>query len=401
LKNSQLILRLANHAKGTYFVLLLIYPMLTIPEALTGLIAKGVIDVLQGAPSLSFLYGNISISVGQTVSQRMDVGFMLIWVLVGINVIHVIPYFAGYYWFVRLRLMLIALLIRNMLISVYRLPGAVELFDTPGEAISRFRGDTEQAAQFIFSSQDVASSLLVGIIAMVLLMTANPSITAIVFLPLLVVVIAAHVASARVEKYREASRKTTGDVTSIIGEVFGAVQAVQVACAEDRVIRHFRKYNEIRRKAGLKDLLFSNILGAVFNGVSTVGLGLVLLLVGKEMRKGTFSAGDFALFQYYLPWIMGIPGSLGGFLIQAKQAGVSMRRLVEMLHGDPPAKLVEHAPTCLWGKFPEIPVVVKRPEDRLESLEASALTYRHSSSGKGIEGVDIRIDRGSFVVITG
>ena len=44
-----------------------------------------------------------------------------------------------------------------------------------------------------------------------------------------------------------------------IGELFGAVQAVQVACAENRIIEHFRQFNERRRVAGLKDVLFEMV----------------------------------------------------------------------------------------------------------------------------------------------
>jgi ABC-type multidrug transport system fused ATPase/permease subunit len=38
---------------------------------------------------------------------------------------------------------------------------------------------------------------------------------------------------------------------------------------------------------------------------------------------------------------------------------------------------------------------------RLEKLEAAGLTYRYPDSGPGIEDVDLRLERGSFTVITG
>ncbi len=59
-------------------------------------------------------------------------------------------------------------------------------------------------------------------------------------LPLAVVTVVANLASQRIEKYREASRKAMGDVTDFIGEMFGAVQSVQVATAEERLVGHFR-----------------------------------------------------------------------------------------------------------------------------------------------------------------
>tara|TARA_B100000315_G_scaffold56297_1_gene50613 strand:- start:23834 stop:25645 length:1812 start_codon:yes stop_codon:yes gene_type:complete len=401
LNSKRLIFRLAGHAKGTYLILLLVFPVMSIPDAMTGLIAKGVFDILQGAETVSAVSGKLSFAVGTSTTERIDFTFLLVGFLFTLHLLHAIPYFAGYYWYVRLRMVLTALLTRNMLSSVYSRPGAEGLPDSAGEAISRFRGDTEQVAGFVYSSQHVVSSLLVGIAALMLLMTVDVMLTLIVFLPLLVVVIVAHVASARVQKYRRASRETTGDVTGAIGEFFGAVQAVQVAGAEDRVINHFSKFNEKRRQAGLKDLLFGNIMEAIFRGVSTIGLGMVLLLVGREMRTGAFTAGDFAMYQYYLGWIMGIPASLGSFLVGAQQVHVSMQRMTEMLRDDPPEKLVAGGPAYLWGEFPTITLVDKRPRDHFEQLEVSGLTCRFESNGKGIVDVDLSIKRGSFVVVTG
>ncbi|MDP7597875.1 MAG: ABC transporter ATP-binding protein [Pseudomonadales bacterium] len=401
MNSKRLVLRLAGHAKGTYLILLLIFPVMSIPDAMTGLVAKGVFDILQGAETISAVSDRLSLAVGSTRSERIDLTFLLVGFLFALHLIHAIPYFAGYYWFVRLRMVINSLLMRNMLGSVYRRPGAEGLPSSPGEAISRFRGDTEQVAGFILSSQQVAAGLLVGIAALMMLMTVDVMLTLIVFLPLLVVVTAAQVASARVQKYRRASRETTGDVTGVIGEVFGAVQAVQVAGAQDRVISHFRRFNEARRRAGLKDLLFGNILGAVFGGVSTIGLGMVHLLVGREMRTGAFSAGDFAMYQYYLGWIMGIPASLGSFLIGAQQVHVSIERMTEMLRDEWAETLAAGGSTYLWGDFPTIPLVEKRPEDRLQQLDVSGLTCRFATNDKGIADVDLSIKRGSFVVVTG
>jgi ATP-binding cassette, subfamily B, bacterial len=55
----------------------------------------------------------------------------------------------------------------------------------------------------------------------------------------------------------------------------------------------------------------------------------------------------------------------------------------------------------LHGLFPEVPAVERTPADRLERLEAVDLTYKHPSSGRGIEGVSLRLERGSFTVVTG
>ena len=297
MNSNRQVIQLALHAKGPYTVLLFVVPLMVLPGAVTGLVAKGVFDILQGVESVSALSGWIGFAVGGTVDQKINLVYWLVGGLVTMHLLHIFPYFFGYYWFNRMNFLITSVLQRNMLSSIYRRPGAEGLPDSAGEAISRFRGDPGEVAGFLFASHNLFVNLLVGALALVLLMSVNVLVTTIVFLPLLVIVAVAHVASAKVQKYRLASRETTGKVTGIIGEFFGAIQAVQVAGAENRVMNHFRKFNEARRKAGLKDLLFNNLLGAVFGGVSTIGLGVVLLLVGREMRSGAFSAGATARWQ--------------------------------------------------------------------------------------------------------
>jgi ATP-binding cassette subfamily B protein len=119
------------------------------------------------------------------------------------------------------------------------------------------------------------------------------------------------------------------------------------------------------------------------------------------MRTGSFSVGDFALFVSYLGWLTQVIGSFGHFLTQYRQSAVSLERLDELLQGAPPETLVRHAALYLRGELPETPYQPKGVQHRLGRLEASGLTYHYPASHKGITGVDLRLERGSFTVITG
>jgi ATP-binding cassette subfamily B protein len=84
-----------------------------------------------------------------------------------------------------------------------------------------------------------------------------------------------------------------------------------------------------------------------------------------------------------------------------KQAGVSLERMAKLLQGALPETLVKHGPVYMRGALPDVPHVVKTDAQRLESLCASGLTFKYPDSGRGIEGVNLRLDRGSFTVVTG
>jgi len=74
---------------------------------------------------------------------------------------------------------------------------------------------------------------------------------------------------------------------------------------------------------------------------------------------------------------------------------------VTLLQGAPAATLVKHEPLYLTRTIPELTTPGKGETQLLETLEAVELTYRYPDTGRGIERVSLRLERGSLVVITG
>jgi ATP-binding cassette subfamily B protein len=296
---------------------------------------------------------------------------------------------------------LAALLRKNLFVYILRRPGARAVPGSPGEAISRFRGDVDEIAGFMAESLILAGFGLFALVAVVVMLRINARITLVVLLPLVTVIVIVNLSMRRIERYRQALRKATGSVTDFLGEVFGAAQAIKVATAEAHVIDRFRTLNETRRTAGLKDRLLSEVLDSVFQNTVHLGTGVILLLAAQEMRAGTFTVGDFALFVYYLGFVTEFTGLIGSRWAWYKRVGVSFERLVALLQDAPPGTLVEHSPIYMRGDLPGVPHVPKTSAHHLEALDASGLTYVYPASRRGIEAVDLHLDRGSFTVITG
>ena len=293
------------------------------------------------------------------------------------------------------------LLRRNLLEHILQRPGAQAVPGSPGEALNRFRDDANEAENAISWTLDVIGMSLFAVSALTVLVGINARITVLVFTPLVVVVAVAHLASEHVSRYRKASRQATGDVAGALGEMFSAVQAVQVAAAEERVIAHFRRLNEQRRRFMLRDRVFTQGLESIFANTVNLGTGLILILAARSMQAGTFTVGDFALFVYYLNFVTNFTQFFGRFLAQYTQTGVAFQRMVSLLQGAPPATLVQHRPLYLAGRLPDLPFQPKTDSHRLESLEARGLTYHFPETGRGIEAVAFRMQHGQFVVITG
>jgi ABC-type multidrug transport system fused ATPase/permease subunit len=151
----------------------------------------------------------------------------------------------------------------------------------------------------------------------------------------------------------------------------------------------------------LKDRLFSEVLRSVNANMANVAIGAVLLLAATGAGGGHFTVGDFALFVSYLTRMAQWINFLGDVMAQHKRVGVSYERLVAMIEGAPPARLVEPAAVHLHGDLPAVPAVARTADDHLRRLDVRGLTFRHPSTGRGVEGIDLTIERGTLTVITG
>lgn len=294
-----------------------------------------------------------------------------------------------------------ALLHKNMLSRILELPGARSLPEAPGEAISRFRGDVWEVPFYALWLNDVTANAIFLVIALAIMISINARIALFALLPLILVILVANGATGRIQAYRQEMRKRSGIVTGFIAETFGAVQAIKVASSEDRIIDYFDTLNEKRRQAALKDRLFNEMLGSIFQNSGNIGTAIILLLAAQSLQAGEFSVGDFALFVAYLGNATGFGGFLGFLLARYKQASVAVDRMVRLLQGATPLSLVRHSPVHLSGSLPEIPFVPKTAVHHLEQLTAHNLSYLHPESERGVLAIDLRLAKGSFTVVTG
>ena len=324
----------------------------------------------------------------------------LLALLAGVGALNMSGLIAAAYFETTLHLYVDALLRKNMLRRVLDHPGARAVPVSPGEAVSRFRDDVTVASNFLSWTLDPVGQVLVLVIGIGFLISIDPVLTIGVFLPLLAVITVSRLAGKRIEHYRRANQESIGAVTGLLGEMFGAVQAVKVAGAEERVVDYFRGINDVRRKATLNDLVFNEILRSLSTNMANIGTGIILLLSAQSIRSGELSVGDFALFVSYLGWLSQVVTMFGFYLNQYRQFGVSVSRMGELLQGVPAENLVEHGPVYLRGDLPDLPGLPPNQE-RLEVLEARGLTAHYPDTNCGVTDIDLRIERGTMTVIVG
>ncbi len=273
--------------------------------------------------------------------------------------------------------------------------------ESPGEAVSRFRDDVTALAGYVMEFTWVLSVILFSVVALYIMAQIDPLITVGVIVPLSIITIASHMTLDRAYRLRKARQEATGDVAGFIGELFGSVEAVKVADAEEAALQRFREINDQRRATTLKDVLFVEGMLGLYNHIEELGMGLLLVLAAKSMRMGDFTVGDFALFVGYLFFVSTMSGMVGFLFTRYRQTNVSIDRLKQLMTGAPPGGLVERRPSYLRSAPPPVPHLAKTSADRLESLACSGLTYTHPESGLGVADIDLTLSRGSLTVVTG
>ena len=309
---------------------------------------------------------------------------------------------------IRMRFLMSGLMRINLLRHVLKRPGAVPLPYPLGETISRFRDDAYSAEDVIDWTDEIVVHSLIALGALVALAWIDLQITIIVTIPLVIVIVLTQWASAALTRYREASSQATSDVTGAIGSILAATQVIQAAGAEDRAIARISKLNGQRRRAMLTDAVASRAMGAIGGSVTGIGTGIVMLMAANTMRDGSLSVGEFVIFITWLGFVTDFTIDFGQFLAFYRQGGVAFTRMDVLLGDAPPESLVEHTPLHLRGPLPAIEGPMRQPDDRLEVVEARGLTYRHPQSGRsdegdsrGIEGIDLKLERGTLTVVTG
>ncbi|HLO30117.1 MAG TPA: ABC transporter ATP-binding protein [Anaerolineales bacterium] len=347
------------------------------------LIIKAFFDMLTGAAPLTFgIWAIIAFTLGTWLGR-------------------IISTYGFYYADVPIFADIPALLRKNLLRHILQRPGASPLPDSPGEAISRFKNDVNEIPLFVILINDIGIGLVIIVVSIVLMARISLWVTVMSLAPLLVVGIVANIATKRIEHYRRASRSAAGDVSGFIGEFFGALQAVKVATAEKNVINHFETLNEERRILTVREKLFDAVLQSIYRNTSTLGTGVILILVGQSMRAGSFTLGDFSLFVYLLQSMGDLTTFAGMLAARYKQLDVSVQRMYRLMENAPLDALIQHSPVDLNGPLPDVTYPTKTASDRLNELAAVNLTFHYPNSKNGIEGVNLSLKRGTLTVITG
>lgn len=382
----KLLWKMMCYKPGLYAVNCLLWVCIHVEPLILGLIIKVFFDEISGKAKLNIgVWGVVAMTLAYAFARMVNIYFGA-----RVDIFH--------------RFNMSALLRRNILEGILKKPGACDLPCSSGEALNCFRDDAGMIEDVISWTLDVIGCTVFAVTAICILLTVNLKITLLVFTPLVAVIGIVQSISTRLQKYRKAARNATGMVTGAMGEIFGAIQAIKVDGAEERVVNHLNKLNKKRHKMMLKDTLLMQLMDSLFQNTVSIGTGFILLLAAGSMRSGNFTIGDFSLFVYYLNFVADFTHMFGAFLARNKQAQVAFKRMLDLMEENSEDALVKHNKLHLYpdqAKSYEAEECSSERIEELNGIEVKGLSYTYPSSGMGIKNIDFSLKRGSFTVITG
>ena len=270
-----------------------------------------------------------------------------------------------------------------------------------GEVINRLRDDTAEPAFLMVILGDQIGLILTALVGVSFMVQINPLITFGTFAPLAGVVWMVTTLSGRIERYRRDNRTATERVSGAIGEIFSAVQAIQIANAESRVIHHLRQLNQQRQEAAIRDAVLQRLIWSISSNMVTIGTGIILLLAAASFRQGRFTVGDLALFVNYIWPITQLMTITGELWAGYKKMGISFARLRALMPTAQPEELVAAAVMYERDPLPTITMPAHHTNTALHSLTVRDLSYQYPGTNKGIHHINLSVKRGTLTVITG
>ena len=279
--------------------------------------------------------------------------------------------------------------------------GPRQLPGSPGEAISRMRGDVRQFASMLKYWTDCWGRATFTLVSFFIMASVDSTIALVVMAPMAGILLTVMLMTNKIRNCHKAARRAAGRVTGFISELFSAAQAVKIAGSEKPVISRFKHLNEKRRKAALLDLLFMELLNSLNQNMVHVAMGIILLFVAGSMSAGNFTVGDFSLFVMYLSPLAQSMNFFGEMLAQHKRITISYDRLRELAPAMDPVTMGNRSNLHLDGKYPPVNPVGEIGDDQLRHLEIRNLAYTFSPGERGIRDISFTVNPGTLTVVTG
>ena len=172
---------------------------------------------------------------------------------------------------------------------------------TQGEVLSYITNDVDTVSQSLNQgiTQIITSvTMLIGIIVMMLSISWQMTIIAILVLPVAIALISGVVKKS--QKYFIKQQEYLGNVNGHIEEMYTNHTIVRAFNGQKASTEQFEEYNKNLYNAGWKSQFLSGLMPPIMNFVSNLGYVIVCIMGGYYASTGTITVGNIQSFIQYM-----------------------------------------------------------------------------------------------------
>ncbi|WMM24851.1 ABC transporter ATP-binding protein [Tissierella sp. MB52-C2] len=170
-----------------------------------------------------------------------------------------------------------------------------------GDVLSRVTNDVDTVSQTLNQSMSqiiTSATTLVGVLIMMLSISWQMTILAILILPLSMGLVMAIV--KRSQKYFKAQQESLGKVNGHIEEIYGGHNIMKAFNAEEEAVEEFTKINGELYSSAWKSQFLSGMMMPIMNFIGNLGYVAVSILGGWFAVRKTIEVGDILSFIQYI-----------------------------------------------------------------------------------------------------
>lgn len=182
-----------------------------------------------------------------------------------------------------------------------RLP--LKYFDSVshGDVLSRVTNDVDTVSQTLNQSMSqiiTSATTLIGVLIMMLSISWQMTIAAIMILPISMILVTSIV--KRSQKFFKTQQESLGRVNGHIEEVYGGHNIMKAFNAEEEAVAKFRKINGELYNSAWKAQFLSGMMMPIMMFVGNIGYVAVSILGGWYAIRRTIEVGDILSFIQYI-----------------------------------------------------------------------------------------------------
>lgn len=190
---------------------------------------------------------------------------------------------------------------KEISIKINKLP--LKYFDsiTYGEVLSRITNDVDTVSQSLNQSMSqliTSATTIVGVLIMMLSISWQMTIVALLILPISAILVMAVVKKS--QKYFRSQQKFLGQVNGHIEEVYSGNNIVKAFNGEKQVEKKFEEINNKLYESAWKSQFISGMMMPIMNFIGNLGYVTVSILGGWLTIKGIIEVGDILSFIQYI-----------------------------------------------------------------------------------------------------